>query len=136
MKTNKKLRIIDTFDDTLDALFTGNYIGFFDQLYTLSSDVSPILKKYFATNVDQMAIEYYTNYSGEKRISKFFEHIMEMQTQYEIGGVAIYVIISKVILSKFGDKWAKIISIFSMITFGSIEFSNTSQIFSSLSRLI
>ena len=114
MKTNKKLRIIDTFDDTLDALFSGAYIGFFDQLYTFSSNVSPIVKDYLEKNIDQMAIEYYTSYSGEKRISNFFEHILETQSQYQIGGVGIYEIISKLILSKFGDKWAKIIPIFSI----------------------
>lgn len=110
---NKKMKIIDTFDDTLDALFSGAYLGFFEQLYTFSNNVSPIVKDYFEKNMEQMAIEYYTGYSGEKRISNFFEHIMETQSQYQIGGVGIYEIISKVILNKFGDKWARIIPIFS-----------------------
>lgn len=106
---SQRLLIIDTFRDPISELLELRSVGIFDNLGDLASIYGGVLGDFFAEKT--MAIDYYLNYSGKKKISNLFETAIK---NYDDGYSREHpdTVISNVIWIKYSDKWRKILEAF------------------------
>lgn len=106
---SQRLTIIDTFKDPINELLEMRSVGIFEYFSDFASAYGGVLNDFFADT--SMAIDYYLNYSGKKKISNLFMSAINIYDEGYSRESPSFVI-ANVTWLKYNDKWRKILEAF------------------------